>query len=994
MKENYSKLKKVLSEIFQLNQADLDFGLYRILNQKRDDIQRFLDNSLLPQVKTILQSTSGSSNKEAQTELKKLEKTLLSAGMNPSDSPKVKELRQQIAGSTNVDVLEQQVFSHLTVFFKRYYDKGDFISKRRYKADTYAIPYEGEEVKLYWANHDQYYIKTSEYLKNYGFSLSDGKKVRFQLIEASAEKDNNKGERRFKIYEEQPVKQDGNTLTIHFTYEPTDKKIQQKNLNEITAQAVLKVLPNDFYELLQKRPTEKKKNRTLLDKHIRDFTARNTFDYFIHKDLGAFLRRELDFYIKSEILQLDDIDYNKPQSFTEQLAKINAFRSVAMKIIDFLAQLEDFQKRLWLKKKFVVETNYCITLDKIDEKFYPTIVENEAQWTEWEKLFAISEIEEDLFHAKGNDRLSILKSQPHLVLDTAFFSDDFKYQLIATFDNLDEELDGLLIHSENFQALNLLQNRYKEQVKCIYIDPPYNTGGDGFPYKDNYMHSSWISMIYDRIQIAKKMIPEDGALFSSINDIESNSLKNILNTTFGEENHLADFIWKIEGNFDNQAKIKDAHEYVFAYSINESLFLSPPVIDPSIKKNSKLFKTEIRNTIIKNGIKNPEADIIIPIGFPASFKNGTIKKGDVNYPKFDVDIIVKNFQVSNKIIARSGWSSNTLFQDFVKNDFLPVKDSKGQDSIFEITHTGSIEVIKKRMKNQSYVTSIIQSVGTTQSTSAMLSKMGTPYPHYPKPVNLVKYLVSMTGETSNVLDFFSGSGTTGHAVINLNREDNGKRKYILVEMGEYFNSVTKPRIQKVVYSADWKDGKPVSPKGSSHAFKYIRLESYEDTLNNLKLRKVATGLNLAESFQEDYTLRYWLDVETRESLLTVQAFRKPFDYTLDITQDNEMRPTKIDLVETFNYLIGLQVKTSYRVSGIHIVIGDTIGGEHSLVIWRDMDTTDNEALNAFFTKMDFNTIDTEFDRIYVNGDNNLENLKKEADKWKVELIEQVFFREM
>jgi adenine-specific DNA-methyltransferase len=267
---------------------------------------------------------------------------------------------------------------------------------------------------------------------------------------------------------------------------------------------------------------------------------------------------------------------------------------------------------------------------------------------------------------------------------------------------------------------------------------------------------------------------------------------------------------------------------------------------------------------------------------------------------------------------------------------------------------------------------------------------------FPKSVYAVidSLKVSNADETSTTLDYFAGSGTTGHAVINLNREDNGKRKYILVEMGEYFDSVTKPRIQKVVYSADWKDGKPVSRKGSSHAFKYIRLESYEDVLNNLQLKSVTESLDLRADFKEDYTLNYWLDVETRDSLLTVQSFRKPFDYTLQITQDNEMRPTKIDLVETFNYLIGLQVKTSYRVSDIHIVIGDTISGEHSLVIWRDMDKTDNAALNKFFVKMKFSTLDTEFDRIYVNGDNNLENLKTEADKWKVELIESVFFREM
>jgi adenine-specific DNA-methyltransferase len=1007
MTENYTKLRSVLSEIFQLNQADLDFGLYRILNQKRSDIQRFLDNDLLPQVKMILEKTGGSTNKEAKTELENLEKTLLSAGMNPDNSPKVKELRQQLVSSTDVDLLEQQVFSHLTVFFKRYYDKGDFISKRRYKADTYAIPYEGEEVKLYWANHDQYYIKTTEYLKNYGFTLSDGKKVRFQLIEASAEQNNNKSqdERLFKIFSNEPLEKNGETLTINFTYEPTNKKEQQKALNEVTAQAVSKVLPNDFYELLTKKPTEKNKNRTLLDKHIRDFTARNTFDYFIHKDLGGFLRRELDFYIKSEILQLDDIDYEKPQSFTEQLAKINALRSVAHKIIDFLAQLEEFQKRLWLKKKFVVDTNYCITLDKIDEKFYTIIAENEAQWTEWEKLFAISEIETDLFNKSGNDRLSILKAQPHLVLDTAFFSADFKNELIATFDNLDAELDGLLIHSENFQALNLLQNRYHEQVKCAYIDPPYNTAASEIIYKNDYKHSSWLSFINDRLQLSRSLLDDTGILAVTIDDYEYHRLQYLLEDIMGKSNFLANVL--IRNNPSGRSTVKGFavnHEYAVFYSKSDLL----TTVGRLSHGNEQLSRYNEIDSLGKR------------FEWESFRKSGTDSDRE-NRPKQYFSIFY-NKKTEELRVPTSNWNDEKNCWD-VKDqlgeeeiEILPIHPT-GRHKVWKYGKSRTEDDIKEfRVKEKEYSYEIYRKkhLNTKGSlprtwwenssysardngTSAIRNLFGNSSTFsFPKSVYAVidSLKVSNADETSTTLDYFAGSGTTGHAVINLNREDNGKRKYILVEMGEYFDSVTKPRIQKIVYSADWKDGKPVSRKGSSHAFKYIRLESYEDVLNNLQLKSVTESLDLRADFKEDYTLNYWLNVETRDSLLTVQSFRKPFDYTLQITQDNEMRPTKIDLVETFNYLIGLQVKTSYRVSDIHIVIGDTISGEHSLVIWRDMDKTDNAALNEFFVKMEFSTLDTEFDRIYVNGDNNLENLKTEADKWKVELIESVFFREM
>jgi adenine-specific DNA-methyltransferase len=118
-------------------------------------------------------------------------------------------------------------------------------------------------------------------------------------------------------------------------------------------------------ELSSLRPTEKNPNRTLLEKHLADYTARNTFDYFIHKDLGGFLRRELDFYIKNEVVHLDDIENETAPRVEQYLAKVKAIRRIAHKIIDFLAQLENFQKKLWLKKKFVVETQYCVTLDRI-----------------------------------------------------------------------------------------------------------------------------------------------------------------------------------------------------------------------------------------------------------------------------------------------------------------------------------------------------------------------------------------------------------------------------------------------------------------------------------------------------------------------------------------------------------------------------------------------------------------------------------------------------
>jgi hypothetical protein len=271
---------------------------------------------------------------------------------------------------------------------------------------------------------------------------------------------------------------------------------------------------------------------------------------------------------------------------------------------------------------------------------------------------------------------------------------------------------------------------------------------------------------------------------------------------------------------------------------------------------------------------------------------------------------------------------------------------------------------------------------------------------YPKPLSLLRSLVrSSTRESQWVLDFFAGSGTTGHAVIDMNREDGGTRKYSLVEMGAYFNTILKPRIQKVVYSREWREGKPVNRDGVSHAFKYIRLESYEDALNNLELKRTSqqgTFLDADAEMREQYILSYMLDVESRgsQSLLNVEAFRNPDEYKLRVERNGETQLVNVDLVETFNWLLGLTVKHIDVIRGVRVVEGTAPNGDRVLVLWRNIDQMDNDALDKWFQKQDYNTREMVYDVFYVNGDNNLENLRRTDQTWKVRLIEEEFQRLM
>ena len=223
------------------------------------------------------------------------------------------------------------------------------------------------------------------------------------------------------------------------------KATKQDDLKAAALEKITSLLPADYQELVTTlAPLPKKPERTLLEKHLTDYMAKNSFDYFIHKDLGGFLRRELDFYLKNEVINIDDLDEINIQ---KRLGVAKAIKNVGQKIIQMLAQLENFQKKLWLKKKFVVQSDYCITLDRVPESLYQDIIDNEAQRKEWVRLFAIDEIDGDLILENYSEPLTIefLKQNPYLVLDTAFFDAKFKHQLAASIENIDEQTNGLLI---------------------------------------------------------------------------------------------------------------------------------------------------------------------------------------------------------------------------------------------------------------------------------------------------------------------------------------------------------------------------------------------------------------------------------------------------------------------------------------------------------------------------------------------------------------------
>lgn len=363
----------------------------------------------------------------------------------------------------------------------------------------------------------------------------------------------------------------------------------------------------------------------------------------------------------------------------------------------------------------------------------------------------------------------------------------------------DPNNENMLIHGDNLIALKALEQDFEGKIKCIYIDPPYNTKSAFPSYDDNLEHSIWLSMMKPRLEILWNLLSDDnGVILISINDDECHYLKVLCDEIFGRKNFITSLVWNYEGNTDNQAKIINYHEYILIYSKSGEID-NPNIIDPNIPKDSKLYNNEIRNTIIKNGPKNPEKTVVIPKGFPAAFENGVIESTNVNFPRYNKNIEVRDYKTIADVEATTGWSSRELLQKFINNQFGSVKDSKGQETIFQLKETGAIEAVKKRRQDKGHFISVLRGFGTTNQMRLFLNSLGLTFT-YPKPVDLITYLIeAFTNDGDWVLDSFAGSGTTAHAVMKLNLKTNTSRKFILVELQQdNANNVIVPRLKALI----------------------------------------------------------------------------------------------------------------------------------------------------------------------------------------------------
>lgn len=1031
-----TELKSFLNKLFQFESQDLDFGIYKILHYKRKEVKEFIDKLLTDKVKEQLQVFDAEQKRQLESELKELEadesiqnynKALTTDKAeaeilykyNKKNIDQYLKLKKQVSEVQKTNNTEETIYNHLTLFFSRYYDKGDFISKRRFgKNEKYVVPYNGEETHFYWANHDQYYIKSSEYFQQFAFKVPQLKgtlTVNFKLTDAQTEQGNVKAEENkyFILSEKKPELTD-TELNIFFEFRSLTET-EKKSLNGNGKQDLLneKAIASLKEQLGKKDATAKlweedDKEQSLLLRKLHHYTRKNSYDFFIHKDLNGFLQRELDFYIKSELVKVEDLYVLDSEQHFDNIRHnfklIKCFKNIADTIIDFLAQIEDFQKKLWEKKKFVLSTEWVITIDKLAacldkepfEALVKKVLDNQAQVEEWKQLFGWEKLPFAL-------TLVGLKTDLHswhkLPVDTKHFDDTFKKALLNGLSekiNIEEITDGLAIHSDNYHGLKLLYPKYSENIKSVYIDPPYNTGSDGFLYKDSFFHSSWISMLIDRIRILKDLLLDEGGFFVQIDYKEIHNLKKILDIELGNEN----FVQLISIKTASPAGFKtvnpgpiDVTEYLLFFTKDKSKF-----------QFRKDFVAVEYDTNYNLYIKNPHDEakkwklvsIIDKFYEEEGVKdNADAKKKWGDNWKIIRDILIGEFALINRdrIVSKRDPHKPTeavkkLLEESKNKDYV-IEHKRDESGSLYIYQGGSLSFYSNKVKEidgKITPTELLTDFWDDISWAGIANEGGVKLKNGKKPERLIKRIMDLsTNKNDIIIDFFAGSGTTLGAAKKYGR------KWIGIETGQYFESHTLKRLKYTISEDKTGIAATVGYTGGGF-FKYQRLEQYEEALENIAFTTNEKTVQQAMTF-DSYMPKYFLELETRGSktLVNIEAMQNPWAYTLKVwdgfTYDNEQ---VVDLVETFNYLIGLHVQKQFTWEDDNkkyvFVWGWNNEQKKALVVWRDTTGWKEKDYEADRTYIESKLKQFEYDTLFINGQSTLPGYLMIEDIFKTKMI--------
>lgn len=881
----------------------------------------------------------------------------------------VKDVR--VALQTFPDFREE-LFDKLNAFFGRYFSKSGSIcfAYTPQHMSVYEKVYTDEQdVVLFWKTHMLYYVKTDRIFRDLRVDI-DGTVFFFDCTALQHKKAN---EKRELVHAFDQIEKDG-AIRLAVTY---SKSGRQTKTDEI-----LKALKKEGVTVAE----------TVLERAMRVFGKQSEVDYFINKDARGFLREQFDLWIYQYVFK-DDTDWT-----AGRIAQLQALKTIACRLIDFVAQFEDELVRVWNKPKFVRGSHYVITLDRIAARQGGTALLADflkhagmkLQVQEWQTLGIVGEgfAAKDILEGKAKDS-TLAAAWRSLPLDTIHFGTELEFRLLGLFDDLDNQLDGRLIKSENYQALNTLKDKFKGRVKCCYIDPPYNTSTEVLPYADNFRHASWMSMIYDRLGASHRFLSEKGVIYSSIDANERKGLEGAMQAVFGEDNRVEEIIWVQNTTKSQSPTYSNNHEYIEVFARNLPAVKS----DPRIFREPKPGFTEMMDLVEKLNPQFPSIDDVeaaIQVVFNdhrGAFrddleeqgidydKNLDPWKGLYNYSRAeyrDADgKLVEEKQAKAKKATLWIWREDNPSMPLVSagsqkesvrdpNDpnyrhyspphpvtkngctvpkrgwVWPRNPLKGFSSSFQEMHDDHRIVYGTDEKKIPQSKKFLHEVETNVSKSVVMDYTDgekqlteltgkTRSFANPKPTTLIsRFILQTTDEGEWVMDFFAGSGTTGHAVVEAYHTDRVRRKFLLVEAADHFDTTLLPRIKRVFAAPRWKGGKAQSLGGPGLFCKVSSLEQYEEAIGN-----AVYGGEEGDLFRNAKTDRYNQYVFFRDEKM---ARAIELDYDKDEVQLHLDRLyPDIDLAETLSCVTGKWIK---RVTADEVEFAD--GTKQSLTKpdWR------------------------------------------------------------
>lgn len=751
---------------------------------------------------------------------------------------------------------EEELYDKLYTFFSRYFTETGsiFFVNTAIHNNVYDKIYTNEEdVVLFWKTRDLYYIKTEKFFQKMDF---DYKRYLFKFELSDVE---------WKQVEKKDVifvldKIDGNTITF--------KVLPKEGNHQTTFRDIVKQLRTKGINLTEEE----------LEEIFRIYNKQVNIDFFIHKRPKEFLTEQFNLWLYNYLSS----DNTLP---VERINQLNMLRKIALKIIDFVAKFEDEMLKIWRKPRFVLNSGYLISFDRIAKRSGWEIIENIQKHTNWEKqvkewleLGLLEKepeviIEQDLHGKRLNEEYQFLP------LDTKYFK-DMEPEILSLFDDLDNELNGWLIKSENWQALNTLLPRFRGKIKAIYIDPPYNTGSDDFLYIDRFRRATWLTMLENRLFLARDFLTEDGALLVSIGDTLRSEFRTssmaylqlLLNQLFGEENYIANFVRK-SGIAPRQdiKHIANSHDYILAYAKD----ITKLRVNRKISENARYkFQDEYvhkRGKFALNQLDRGSIRYSESLDYPITIQPGELieifdGKEFFKIPAPEAIEIYPGGNPEDKVWTFR-WSKEKVRWG-IENGFIVFRKFNKDKTTWKV-YFKEYEFVdnegKPKKRTNPYDTLIVEHPNE-RGSDELERLFGTRSFDYPKPSSLIEYLMEIfTDENSIVLDFFAGSGSTAHAILNLNKRTGGNRKFILVEVAEHFDTIIIPRLKKLSYSFSWENGKAKEADGNGLFAKYYCLEQFEDILERAEFSSVY--IKYCDVFDTDKKLLTYAEVDTTKDCI-------------------------------------------------------------------------------------------------------------------------------